>query len=81
MGMVPIEISERAKEMLEQQSLQTGLTPSQIIQQLLEDPNEGIGSFPKLENEYVELLKDKNEGKRMLTLDELKSELSRLRRS
>jgi hypothetical protein len=81
MGMVPIEISERAKEMLEQQSLQTGLTPSQIIQQLIEDPNEGIGSFPKLENEYVELLKDKNEGKRMLTLDELKSELSRLRRS
>lgn len=81
MGMVPIEISERAKEMLEQQSLQTGLTPSQIIQQLIEDPNEGIGSFPKLENEYVELLKDKNEGQRMLTLDELKSELSRLRRS
>jgi Txe/YoeB family toxin of Txe-Axe toxin-antitoxin module len=81
MGMVPIEISERAKEMLEQQSQQTGLTPSQIIQQLIEDPNEGIGSFPKLENEYVELLKDKNEGKRMLTLDELKSELSRLRRS
>ena len=81
MGMVPIEISERAKEMLEQQSLQTGLTPSQIIQRLIEDPNEGIGSFPKLENEYVELLKDKNEGKRMLTLDELKSELSRLRRS
>ena len=81
MGMVPIEISELAKEMLEQQSLQTGLTPSQIIQQLIEDPNEGIGSFPKLENEYVELLKDKNEGKRMLTLDELKSELSRLRRS
>jgi predicted DNA-binding protein len=79
--MVNIELDSATKELLDQTASHTGRTPSQVIQELLEDNFEGVGSFPELEKVYEDFLKAKNEGDRMLTLNELKSEASQLRNS
>jgi predicted transcriptional regulator len=79
MVMVNIELDSATKELLDQTASTTGRTPSQVIQELLEENFETTGTFPELEKIYEDFLKAKNEGERMLTLDELKSEASQLR--